>query len=243
MRKLLGVLIICGVVTAGWIAGCGLLDSTAGLTIRLPDQEFEFYLDANVIRGQLETAIGKEYNATISLAGLTEIPACIPSQEDCVYDLAGANAYKKKLDFEPPEFPVQQIDLSDQKDLKDYLDAGKISSVEIESISFEPSKNTLNFDLPVIDMLMDQYGVSVITESTTKKIAEVPSIRAGSTDHQGVRFTTNGRSIMSGYLLSLKFSLLAKTSFSIDTKVDRTIPVGELRGKVKVTLKFTVNPL
>ncbi len=220
------------------ISGCGLLDSAGGITISVPDQEFDFDLNADSIRGELQQAINDELQGgvTVDLSGKDEIPQQVcDAQNNCV----DVPAVKESFTF---DLPAQQIDLSDQEELKKYVEAGKVTDVTIKYVNFEIESNSLNFDLPEVELFMDALGVSEITDSSDK-IAVLPSIHAGDTNGVEVQFTNDGRQIMSGYLLGFKFAMMGRTTVSIDTSVTRTIPKGLMKGKVKIGLSFTVDPI
>ena len=102
--------------------------------------------------------------------------------------------------------------------------------------------NSLNFATPEIEMWMDDLNVTGITASSDQ-VAIIPSIASGTTGEVDLEFTPGGRDIMSNYLLSYRFALMAMLAITIDTSVTRTIPDGILRGKLKISLEFTADPL
>ena len=243
MKKLLFVLalplaVVAGLSLAGLNGACGLFGATDGITISLPTQEFDFDLNANQARDQLEQAINEQLQGlTIDLSGETEIP-----QQVC--DAQGANCINVPTVEETFTFdlPAQQVDLSDQSDLKKYVAAGKVKAVTIKFISYDITSNSLNFDLPAIDLYLDALDSTEISDSSDL-IAVVPSIGAEVTGEGEVQFTNDGRQIMSNYMLGYKFAMLGRTTLTLDTAVTRTIPQGQMIGKVKIGLEFTVDPL
>ena len=233
-----GLAVVLAVGISAFFSGCGLLDSAGGITISVPTQEFDFDLNADSIRGELQQAINDELQGGVSvdLTGEDEIPQQVcDAQNNCV----DVPTIKQSFTF---DLPAQQIDLSDQDELKKYVEAGKVTDVTIKFVNFEIQSNNLNFDLPEAELFMDALGASQITDSSDK-IAVLPSIQAGSTSGVDVQFTNDGRQIMSGYLLGFKFAMLGRSTVSVDTAVTRTIPKGRMIGKVKIGLSFTVDPL
>jgi hypothetical protein len=241
MKKLLFVLalplaLVAALSIAVQTGGCGLLDSSAGITISLPSQEFDFELNANQARDQIEQAINDQLQGlTIDLTGETEIPQQVCDGASCV------NVPTVQEDF-TFDLPAQQVDLSDQADLKRYVEAGKVKEVKIKSISYDITSNSLNFDLPAMDLYMDALDSTEISASSDL-VAVVPSIGAEVTGEGEVQFTTNGRQIMSNYLLGYAFAMLGRANYTLDTAVTRTIPQGQMIGKVKIGLEFTVDPI
>ncbi len=233
---------VAALSAAGLTGGCGLLDAaTDGITISLPTQEFDFDLNANQARDQLEQALNDQMPAgyTIDLSGLNEIPdqVCDDSNPPVCVDMP---TVEETFEF---ELPAQDVDLSDQEDLKKYVAAGKVKAVTIESISYDITENSLNFALPALDLYMDDLGTTEISDTSSKKVAVVPSIGAGVTGEGQVQFTPNGREDMSRYMLRFEFAMLGITTYTIDTAVTRTVPQGIMLGKVKIKLSFTVDPI
>ncbi|MBN2493094.1 MAG: hypothetical protein JXR96_00780 [Deltaproteobacteria bacterium] len=237
MKKML-ILAAVGLALLAVAAGCGLLDATSGISISLPEQSFDFSLDANQARTQLQQFLasqGPPLNQ-IDLTGQTEIPAQVCDGGVCV-DVPRINET-----FEI-ELPAQQVDLSNEPDLRDYVAAGKVKSVYPEYIKYELDANTLNFDLPSADIYMDQHGTQTLGDSADY-IARLDSIQAGSTAPGDLQFTSDGRDLMSSHIIpGLKFSMLGKAGVTVDTDQTRTIPGGQLSGRIKVKLKFTVDPI
>ncbi len=225
--------IISALSVAGITAGCGLFDAAAeGIPVSIT-HEFDFDLNADQARDQLEQAITSQ-GVEIDLSGLDEVPLCVG--QDC-----GVPVPTIEETFEL-ELPAKDVDLSNQPQLKDALSTGSVSSIEIESISYDITQNSLNFNLPSLDLYMDDLHATQIT-GTSSKVAEVPGISAGEIGGGFVQFTSaDEQQIMSDYMKGLKFTMLGVTTYTIDTSVTRTVPQGRLRGKIKIRVKFTFLP-
>jgi hypothetical protein len=242
MKKILVTLTV-SLAAIGWlgvmggVGGCGLLDSASGITISLPTQEFDFDLNADQARSQLEQALNDQLpqGFDLDLSGQSEIPTEVCVGQQC----QPVPAVQETFTF---DLPAQQIDFSDNQDLKRYVEAGKVKDVKIKFISYNIASNSLNFNLPEVELYMDALGAAQITASSDK-IAVLPAVNAGVTGEGNVQFTTDGRQIMSNYLLGYKFAMLGRTSYTIDTAVTRTIPQGQMVGKVQIGLEFTVDPI
>ena len=74
-------------------------------------------------------------------------------------------------------------------------------------------------------------------------IGTLPTIAAGFTGPGAVQWSTNGKSILSDYLMSFKFAIIGKATVEIDTSKSRAIPAGQMAGIVEVKVKFSVDPL
>lgn len=222
-------------------AGCGLLEVTQGITISLPSQDFPFSVDVTGARSQIEQAIEQALqlpSGTLDLQG-DEIPAQVcnpPGSGNCV----DVPRIQKDFTF---DVPPQSIDMRSQTELKKYVDAGKVKAVKIKYINFTIVTNTLNFDLPAVEVYVDDLGATVIDENTSDKVGVIPSLPAGQTGQGKVQFTTQGQAIISDRLLDFAFSMLGRVLFSIDTEVTRSIPTGVLAGSVQIGVEFTVDPI
>jgi hypothetical protein len=216
MRRLLVVL----AASVFLFAGCGLFGDDAGIRIDLPDQTFDFELNADDLVTALEAELG------VSLDGEVNIPPQLN--------------LTKTFDF---ELPPEKIDLTDEDQLKDYIAAGKIKKVVIRYIQYNFSQNTLNYPLPGFEMFVDAFEATGITTSSDK-VAETNEITVGLDGGPfEVIFSPNGRDILSEYFMSLKFAFLASGEVTIDTSQSRAIPSGRLAGTIVVGLYFTVDPL
>jgi len=225
MKKLMIVLavpvmIVAALTVAEVTGGCGLLDAADEIWIGPITQTFEFDLDANDVRTLLETQLG------VSLAGQTEFPAQLGD-------------IQRTLEFETPP---EKVDLTGEEKLKQYVDAGHVKSVKIDSVSYNITQNTLNYDLPLLEMYMDDYDVTGLTQAS-QLVATLPVITAGTTGPGAVQWAPNGQSILSSYLMSFKFAIIGKATVEIDTNKTRAIPAGQMSGLVEVKVKFSVDPL
>lgn len=210
------------IVTIMWslsVAGCGLFDSSGGLRIDIPDQTFDFSLDADALVSQLETQLN------VSLQGQDEIPAGVDVNQSF-----------------PVDVPPAPVDLSDNQDLKKYIDAGKVKGVTVKYVKVDVTSNTLNYDIPQVEVYLDNVDATAITSSSSL-IGLTSEIPAGQTITGELSFTTDGRQLLSDYLLSLSFAFLARTEVTIDTSVSRLVPAGQLAGRITLGLYFTVDPL
>ncbi|RME20740.1 MAG: hypothetical protein D6806_15845 [Deltaproteobacteria bacterium] len=199
--------------------GCGLLDSSGGLRIDLPDQTFEFSLDATALVNQLESETG------VNLDGITEIPAGVEVNETFA-----------------TEIPPIPVDLSNQQELKDYIAAGKIKGVTVKYVRVALETNTFNYDIPAVEIFLDEISATSIG-ANSQKIGVTDPVPAGSTVNGELKFTDNGRQLLSDYLLGLSFAVLGRTEITIDTSASRLVPDGQLAGKITIGLYFTVDPL
>jgi hypothetical protein len=225
MKKLMIVLMVPVAIVAALTVlevsgGCGLLGAADEIWIGPITQTFDFDLNANDIRTLLEAEFG-------SLAGLTEFPAQLGD-------------IQRTLEMETPP---EKVDLTGEQDLKKYVEAGKVKNVKIESVKYNISQNTLNYDLPDMEMYMDDYEVTKINDATSKLIATLPTITAGTTGPGEVQWAPDGQNILSDFLMSFKFAIIGKATVEIDTTRNRAIPAGQMAGTVEVKVKFSVDPL
>jgi len=224
MKKLMIVLavpvmIVAALTAAQVTGGCGLWEATDEIWIGPITQTFDFDLDANDVRTLLEAQL------QVDLTGLTEFPA-------------GVN-FADSLELETPP---EKVDLTGEEKLKKYVDAGNVKSVRIESVSYNITQNTLNYDLPNLEMYMDDHDVTGLTQAS-QLIATLPVITAGTTGPGAVQWAPNGQSILSDYLMSFKFAIIGKATVEIDTNKTRAIPAGQMAGTVEVKVKFSVDPI
>jgi hypothetical protein len=235
MKRLFApMIILCAVALVQPTSGCGIFDSAStGIEIDVPEQTFPFDIDLSDIRGELQEVVNEQIRdtgQTLDISGLEELP-----EEVAGYSLTVQHTFELEL-------PAEQVDVSNDPDLKKYIEAGKVKEVTIKYVRASFTTNTLNFDTPEIDLYMDDHGTTQIA-ATSVKVAIIPVIQAGSTASVDLEFTPNGRQTMSDYILSYKFAVMAKLTVTIDTSVTRTIPTGILAGQVELGLRFTVDPL
>ncbi len=225
MKKLILVLavpltIVAALAIAEVSGGCGLLDAADEIWIGPITQTFEFDLNADDVRALLEARLGT------SLAGQTEIPAQLGDIHET-------------LEFETPP---EKVDLTGEEKLKEYVEASKVKNVKIESVKYNITQNSLNYDLPNLEIYMDAYEATGIT-GASQLVATLPVIAAGTTGPGAVQWAENGQDILSGYLMSFKFAIIGKATVEIDTDKTRAIPAGQMAGMVEVKVKFSVDPL
>ena len=225
MKKLMIVLavpvmIVAALTVAEVSGGCGLWAATDEIWIGPITQTFDFDLNANDIRTLLETQLG------VSLAGLTEFPAQVGD-------------FQRTLEMETPP---EKVDLTGEEELKKYVDAGKVKKVKVESIKYNITQNSLNYDLPNMEMYIEDYEATEIPASSDP-IATLPIIAAGFTGEGAVQWAPDGQSILSEFLMSFKFAIIGKATVEIDTNRTRAIPAGQMAGVVEVKVKFAVDPL
>jgi hypothetical protein len=214
------VLIVAALTIAEVTGGCGLLDAADEIWIGPITQTFEFDLNADDVRALLEARLGT------SLAGQTEIPAQLGDIQET-------------LEFETPP---EKVDLTGEEKLKEYVEASKVKNVKIESVKYDITQNTLNYDLPNLEMYMDEHDVTGLTQAS-QLVATLPVITAGTTGPGAVQWAPNGQSILSNYLMGFKFAIIGKAIVEIDTNKTRAIPAGQMAGIVEVKVKFSVDPL
>lgn len=211
--------------------GCGLMETLDGVIITLPTQEYHFYLDVTQARKQLEQRIREETDLDVDLSGET-IPQQLCNQDQCVE----IPTIKEVFEI---EIPAQRIDLSQSEQLL-YIDLDQIKSVAVETFLLDIQTNSLNFDLPSIEIYMDDLTKENISSQHSHKIAELPPVPAHVVGEERVLFTPQGQRILSNYLLSLQFAIGAVANFSIDTEKNDSIPDGILEGNVKIGMNFTI---
>ena len=182
---------------------------------------------------QLEQKIFELTGMQVDLSG-AEIPEQVCNPQGCV------EVPIIKEDF-TIELPPQRLDLSHAEQLKDIYQ-GRLRAVEINYLNYILDQNTLNFDLPSIEIFMDGVEAELITENSSR-IAVVPATPAGQTGEGQLLFAPGGQKALSDFLLSLKFAMLTLAHFSVDTSVNDALPAGLLQGKIRVSVNFIVDPI
>ncbi len=216
MRKL--ILVLAGMAVLPLYSSCGILDSGASVRISLPTMSFDFSFDLADIRSAIKDRTGYD------LSSLETIPEQIDIKDT----------------FELTTAPYKQ-DLTDQEKLKAYIEAGHVKSVRIKFVRYTIVGNTLNYDVPVIELFVGEYAITNIDQ--TVKVAEIPKIEIGFIGDGEVQFVDGGRDTLTTQLMKLKFALMGMTKLLIDTDINRAVPDGLISGKVEFGLEFTVDPL
>ena len=234
MSKRLAGLCFIAVCGFGFFqSSCGLLESAKGIKITLPTIEYHFDLNVEQILMQLEQKVFELTGMEVDLSG-AEIPEQVCNPQGCVDIPIIQETFSIEL-------PPQRVDLSHAEQLKNIYE-GRLRAVEINYLNYILDFNSLNFDLPSIEIYMDGVEAELITENSAR-IAEVPATQAGQTGEGQLLFAPGGQKALSDYLLSLKFAMLTLAHFSIDTAVNNALPAGLLQGKIRVSMNFIVDPI
>lgn len=131
-------------------------------------------------------------------------------------------------------FPIdvkQDIDLTSNAQLKSAIDkyGNKVASVVIEKMEVQVDSNTATIDIPRVDLKMADKG------ATPKDlIGYLSGIPAGQKPTENIIKDDAARTTISAYLTKFMFSFGASTK--ITAKEGTAVP----KGKIKMTLNFTV---
>lgn len=134
---------------------------------------------------------------------------------------------------------TESFDIRNRKEIKEY--GGKLKTVYINiiQISVEKGKNTLNIDLPGMDLAMSSLNAADFSQG---KIGSFPKIQAGASEIQSpIQWTTDGYGKAVELLKGFSFDMLALSQ--IQVRGGMSYPLGEVEVRVKLEITFVFNPI
>jgi hypothetical protein len=143
-----------------------------------------------------------------------------------------------KLPAQSPEVTIpfdvaEEVDFSDDANVKKY--GSKISYVKVELITVTPVTNSVNVDLPTLQIQMSERG-----KDNYQTVGTLDSIKAGATNTQNLVSDAAGKAHLEAMLLKFGFNLKAKAAFVL--KPGMPIPKGKLKLKVRLKFQLGVSP-
>lgn len=193
------------------------------LCINLPTFTVPFSVDAADLIEEIEQWLTAEGNP-MNLDGLGELPAGAGTVQQ-TFGLTG---------------DILAFDLTADPDLSPYAQAGKVLAVEVSAIATEIADNTFTPDAVEAEYLAGPPDAALRSDCTLFGACSIP---AGMTGPLEVSYSAGGSDVLRQRLLDLTFSLLAVTSWTIDTDVSRALPSGTIEARLEIDMVFTVEPL
>ena len=146
-------------------------------------------------------------------------------------DASGTCALTATVETPPP--PVQ-INLKAEVPALQSLNSQSLADVTINQITYDVSMNTLNVDLPAVELFIAPAGVTSTSDPMAVPFGTVPPTHAGTTVTGGhVALTSQGQAAFQGYAhnFSTPFVFMGRTTV--------VLPGGTPTptGAIKITVK------
>lgn len=162
-----------------------------------------------------------------------------PPTEDCSVE---SQPSPTTVDTPPVEIPapIDIIEATGNQQLADAAD--RLKSVEIESIDYEISPNSLNVPSPEIELYMAPLGVNNKDGQAAFYFAKLPSADPMATPSGTVPVEESARDQSSELFKDLKFTAIAYGDRDVQ-EGELFPPQGATDYKLTLNLKFTANPV
>lgn len=162
-------------------AACGLISSDiAGVSFDLPSRTYPFDTSQAAWNSGTSTAF----------ATVPTIP-CAADADCCPLLVSAAGIDCSMLICDAPtqscafavtvETPPQTVNLKDESPSLSKYSSQNILAITVSSISYTIPRNTLNVDLPPVDLFVAPLGTTTASDPAAIQFGTVPVIRAGST--------------------------------------------------------------
>jgi len=213
-------------------SGCGLISSdVTNFDLTLPAKDFS--IDAT--RWQLDPTAAD----ALLMTDCSQAPAaCMTAAEAaCAESCAGTcssstNMCELQLDVSL----YQAIDLVTEKPELKAIDDEPVIKVEIDSVNYEVSSNSLNVDTPELTVYVAPMSVMNPKDPQAKPIGVIPAVPAGTTTSspQALMFTPTGRAELIAMMSSYKtpFNIIVGSTLMVTSSSE--IPSGKLDAVVYI---------
>lgn len=221
------------------ISGCGLVSSDIlTLTFDMPERHYVFDTATWGLPTTAVPVVPCTADATCCSAAALAGYDCAKSPALFCDTSAGAGVCAVRL---PIESPPQIIDLSMQSQLSG-VNGQTLASVSISQIAYVIDSNSLNRDLPPIELFLAPQNVTSTSDPTAHKFGTVPAIASKQTTGGKVALEPDAESTFSGYARNFKvpFEFLSRTVITV--RGGDVTPTGriDVRVKGKVSVKPTL---
>lgn len=211
-------------------SGCGLIsEDVADFPIAL---EKSFTIDTGSY--QIDQSAAESID-TVQCGGQPQ--ACdTAAMAACPDNCSGRCAASNTCELDIDASMYQLVDLvNDQSSLK-ALDDKSVIEVEIDTVSYVVSMNTLNVATPEMTVFIAPMSVMEIDGDGAKQIGTIPSIPAGSivTEERQIEFTATGRADLIATMRNFKtpFNILIGATLTVTGSTP--VPMGTMNAKVRI---------
>jgi len=226
-----------------FVTGCGLISSDlATVSFDLPPKTYTFDTSQGDWKGSMSSA----FAMVPAIPCTTDADCCSPLVAaqgiDCTTTLvcdapSGACAFAVDV-----QSPPQMIDLKNEGQLPSSLSSQSVLDITVSKLTYDVSQNSLNLDLPPIDLFLGPQGTTKVTDPNVTRFATVPAIPHGATVTNGnipVEPAANSVFENIGMHLGTPFVFLAKTRVVVPGGTPA--PMGALTLTVKGRLSAKPN--
>lgn len=213
-------------------SGCGLIDSdVTNFDLTLPAKSFTVDATSWQVDQTAATALFSTNCSSTPAACMTAAEAAC--QMGCT-GTCSASSSTCELHLDISLF--QPIDLVTEKPELKSINDEPIIKVEIDSVNYEVTSNTLNVATPTMTVYVAPMSVMSPKDPQAKAIGEIPSTPAGTTTSapQQLQFTATGRAELIAMMNNYKtpFNIIVGSSLTVSS--DSMVPTGKLDAVVYI---------
>lgn len=228
------------ILMAGAVVGapsCGLISSDiTSVKFNLPPRSYDFSTTQAGLNLPAAELPSVPCSATADCCGLVSL--VVPGI-DCSPIICDAPSGTCALTA-TIESPPQTVDLKSQApELQGYSNQ-TVLDVTISQISYTIPLNTLNVDLPPIQLFVAPSGTTSASDPAAKKFGTVPAIAAGSTAPGKVTLDPAGQDAFVGFAHNFGTPFVFLASTTVVAAGGTPVPMGTMR--VTITGQLTAKP-
>jgi hypothetical protein len=207
------------ITRAAWVVlvgalGCGLISSDiTKVSFNLPSKSYSF--DTN--NGMFKAPPGGTFPAVPCGAGEVVMDCCHPPAPlpaiDCTATPLFCEAAVCTLKY--PVTVVQTMDLSKEAPELSSFKSQSLVDISISRIHYAVTANTLNVDLPPIDLFLAPQGVMTADDpSSAEKFGTIAAVTAMTTPDADVKLASNSKAVFNKYAhaFGTPFNFIATTT-------------------------------
>ena len=215
-------------------SGCGLIDSdVTNFDLTLPDKQFS--VDAsgwNVNQMAADTFLNMSCSSSPSICSSAATQAC-------PMNCSGRCGASSRCELELNISAYKGIDLVTEKPELKQIDDRPVLSVEVDSVRYTVTANTLNVNTPEMGVFVAPITVMDPKDPMAKQIGIIPSVPAGATvATRDMMYTATGKQTLVDTMSTYKnpFNVIVGTSIMnpIVIAAGQMVPTGKLDAVIQI---------
>jgi len=226
-----------------FVTGCGLISSDlATVSFDLPPKSYTFDTGQGDWQGTMSSAFAMVPTINCSADSDCCAPQIAAAGIDCTTMLVCDGPTASCAFAVDVQSPPQMIDLRNEGQLPSSLSNQSVLEITVTKLSYDVNPNSLNIDLPPIDLFLGPQGTTKVTDAGVTKFATLPWIPHGTTVTNGnipIQPAANTVFENIGMHLGTPFVFLAKTRVVVPGGAPA--PMGALTMTVKGRLSAKPN--
>ncbi|MBA2661802.1 MAG: hypothetical protein H0U74_05870 [Bradymonadaceae bacterium] len=178
------------------------------------------------------------YQESVEVQFLIDAELLCPPAEDCTVPPTPTN---QEVALTPIEFDVK-VDIVEATGNEDLAGAaGQFRSIEITSIDYHYTQNTLNLDLPPLKIYVGPLNATKHNGTGVVELTTIPAVQAGKSDRGTAPAVAANVEAISEHFKTLKFAAIPYAAVVIP-EGQPFPPIGAANLKLTLNLKLVANP-